>query len=118
MIFHNADIARSMTWSTKLDESSGETARSFLYGEKELLKLAQARSSAVVALSAFLEASVELPLTVHRADSGEVLVRAGASAHTLLVTGKTASVLSSYLDDAPVRMQDRFDMTVRRLANA
>jgi hypothetical protein len=117
MIYHNAEIARSMNWSSG-DANEGEVARAFLEGEKQLLQLSRTQSVAAEALKNFLEATVESPLAVHRATTGEVLVRAGAGRHTLLVTGRTARVLAAYLDEAPVRMQDRFDMTVRRLVDA
>jgi hypothetical protein len=116
MIYYNSDIARSMQWSIA-DIEAGETARAFLQGESQLLRLARSDSGEAFALAAFLEACENVPLTVQRAHSGDLLVRAGTRGDTLLITGRTANVLSSYLDDAPVRMQDRFDMTVRRRVN-
>ena len=116
MIFYNADISRSMTWSAPLPDGAGDVARNFLEGEWQLLQLTRSRGPAAIALGAFLDATKEFSLTVHRTTTGELLVRPSLGP-TLLVTGKTAGVLSSYLDEAPVRMQDRFDMTVRRLVN-
>jgi hypothetical protein len=117
MIFYNAEISRSMTWSAPLADEAGDVARKFLEGEWQLLQLTRSHAAAAIALSAFLEATKDFSLTVHRnANGGEILVRPSLGP-TLLVTGKTASVLSSYLDEAPVRMQDRFDMTVRRRVN-
>ena len=116
MIFYNADISRSMTWSAALPEGAGDVARKFLEGESQLLQLTRSHGAAALALGTFLEATKDFSLTVHRTTNGEILIRPSLGP-TLLVTGKTASVLSSYLDEAPVRMQDRFDMTVRRLVN-
>ncbi len=92
---------------------SGEIARDFLGGERDLLKLARARTSTIVDLQVFLENAAEQPLCVARAASGEVLVRAGNSSETLMITGRTADVLRAYLDEELVLMSDRGDMTLR-----
>ena len=103
-----------MQWTPDSNDRAGEIARDFLRGENDLLELASARTGAVLALSRFLENSAEYPLSVERAESGDLLVRAKVVGEALLVTGKTARVLARYIDSSPVLMQDRLDMTARR----
>ena len=114
MIYRNSDIARTIEWQPDGNQKAGDIARQFLTGESELLELASARTSAVVALTRFLENSAGFPLQVERAGTGELLVKADLVDEQLLVTGKTANVLAGYLDEELVLMQDRLDMTVRQ----
>jgi hypothetical protein len=46
--------------------------------------------------------------------TGEILVRAIGSSESLFITGRTADVITGYLDRTPVWMDDRNDMTLRR----
>jgi hypothetical protein len=114
VIYSNAELAQHIIWTLDTNPQAGEIARLFLAGERELLQIAHARSTAIVALTAFLEAAAHGDVYVDRGTTGDLLITTNASSETLLLTGKTAEVLSSYLDDEPVSMQDRADMTVRR----
>ena len=113
LIYRNTDLARNTQWSPDANRDAGSIAREFLVGEYELLKLAHVRSSAVVDLRIFLEASESLPIEVQRAANGDLLITSHQAVEALMLTGRTASVLRGYLDEEPVRMQDRFDMTQR-----
>ena len=114
MIYRNFDLARNITWVPEDNPEAGHVARQFLDGERELLHIAGVRSSTVVALTVFLETASDREVLVDRGIGGELLVRATDSGETLLLTGKTADVLRSYLDDEPVSMRDRGEMTIRR----
>ena len=114
MIYRNSELARNTQWTPRGNPAAGVIASQFLAGERELLHLAHARSSAIVALTIFLENAADAGLFVDRAESGDLLISSAATDDTLLITGKTAEVLRSYLDDEPVSMRDRADMTVRR----
>lgn len=112
----NADHARQLQWETEANPEAGDIARRFLAGERELLRLHASTGAPARDLHEFLEAADEV-LVVRRAPGGEVLVAPQGDGPTLLVSGKTADVLRNYLDDRPVRMQDRFDMTQRLRRN-
>ena len=99
-------------WKPDANPNAGTIARDFLIGELEILKLGHVRGSAVVDLRIFLEAIGDGGLKVLRAPGGEIVI-AGDAGEGLLLTGRTASVLRGYLDEQPVTMQDRFDMTQR-----
>jgi hypothetical protein len=111
MIYRNCNRAAELTWEAEWNPLSGEIARDFLRGEHDLLKLARARTSAIVDLHVFLENAAGRPLSVYRAESGEVLIVGGTE--SLLITGRTADVLRAYLDEELVLMSDRGDMTLR-----
>lgn len=112
MIYRNSDLAHSITWTAETHPEAGERATRFLVAEYELLRLARARSSAIVELNIFLETANDTGVEVRRGLTGELLVT--ASDQSLLLTGKTAEVLGSYIDDEPVMTGDRLDMTIRR----
>jgi hypothetical protein len=113
LIYRNTDLVRNTHWSLETNPEAGSIARQFLVGEYELLKLAHVRSSTVVDLRIFIEASKDLAIEVQRAANGDLLITARDAEEVLMLTGRTASVLRGYLDEEPVRMQDRFDMTQR-----
>lgn len=112
MIYRNSDLAHNITWTAETNPEAAERATRFLAAECELLRLARTRSSAIVELNIFLETASDGGVEVHRGVSGELLVTADDQA--LLLTGKTAEVLGSYIDDEPVMTGDRLDMTIRR----
>ncbi|HSP14154.1 MAG TPA: hypothetical protein VLV78_05320 [Thermoanaerobaculia bacterium] len=114
MIYRNSELIGNMHWTPDSNPAAGTVALQFLLGERELLHLAHARSSAIVALTVFLESAADAEVLVDRASSGDIRVSSAATSDTLLLTGKTAEVLRSYLDEEPVSMRDRADMTVRR----
>ena len=114
MIYRNSDLAQSIIWTPETHPEAVERVTKFLAAERELLQLALARSSAIVELNIFLETASDTDVEVHRGVSGELLVK--ANDQTLLLTGKTAEVLGSYIDDEPVSTRDRLDMTMRRRA--
>ena len=114
MFYRNSKLTRDQIWTRSPNTEAGQIARDFLSGEKDLMELVQSRTSAVISIMQFLEASKDDELVVDTADSGNLLVRAMGREESLLITGKTAFVLASYLQDSPVCMQDRFDMTVRQ----
>jgi hypothetical protein len=53
-------------------------------------------------------------MMVERSAAQELLVSVEHGGEMLLITGKTAEVLCSYIDCQPVRTEDRGDMTLRR----
>jgi hypothetical protein len=112
VIYRNSDLAHSIRWTPETHPEAAERATKFLAAERELLCLARTRSSAIVELNIFLETASDTGVEVHRGISGELLVT--ASDQALLLTGKTAAVLGSYIDDEPVTTSDRLDMTIRR----
>ncbi len=114
MIYRNSELIQQTLWVQDANPQAHAIAYRFLSGERELLHLAKARSSTIVALTVFLETVVDADIYVDRNANGDLLISTNGSAETLLITGKTAEVLRAYLDDEPVSMQDRADMTVRR----
>lgn len=113
MIYRNSELIQHTLWLQDANPEAGEIAYRFLSGERELLRLARTRTSAIVALTIFLEATVDADIYVDRGANGDLLISTNGSADTLLITGKTADVLRAYIDDEPVSMQDRADMTAR-----
>ena len=112
MIVRSNGMTQLNGWKRESNPNAGSIARDFLIGELEILKLGHVRSSAIIDLRVFLEASGDRPIEVWRAPAGEIIV-AGDSDECLFLTGRTASVLRGYLDEQTVTMQDRFDMTQR-----
>lgn len=112
MLLVNASEPDSLPWQPEANPDAADIARRFIAGERDLMLVDGAGDPTAGEIGAFLDVAGEHGLTVHRTVSGEVLLRAGSQ--TLFVTGRTAAVLRGYLDDQPVRMKDRFDMTVRR----
>jgi hypothetical protein len=114
MIYLNSNVAKSMRWMGTSKSNSGEMVRDFLAGECDLMKLAGVHNAALRALQIFLDSAAGKPICVERSADGDLLVRAIGSPESLLLTGRTAEVACSYLDDAPARMEDRAEMTIRR----
>lgn len=116
MLTLNADHAMNLQWECDENADAATIARRFLAGERELMRLHGSLGAGARDLHQFLEATGDA-LVVRRAASGEILLAPQGDGPTLLVSGKTADVLRAYLDDRPVRMQDRFDMTQRLRRN-
>ena len=114
MIYRNSDLSRSINWSPDMNPEAASIALRFLEGERDLMHIAHIRSSSIVDLTSFLTAAAGHDLVVMRGTMGEILVCVNNAAESLLLTGKTADVLSAYLDDEPVMTRDRTDMTIRR----
>ena len=114
MIYRNATVLRDIIWMGSLASDAGEVVRDFLAGECDLMKLQGTRHRTLNDLQIFLNSASGRPICVERSRRGDLLVRAIGSGESLLLTGRTADVIRAYLDRAPVRMQDRADMTIRR----
>ena len=114
MIYRNSPDVDSVVWTPDEHPDALSIARRFLHGERELLRLARAATRVVDDVQIFLDTTAEVPVTVSRSSAGNVLLRSENPKETLMITGKTAEVLRSYIDDEPVKMEDRLDMTQRR----
>jgi hypothetical protein len=114
VIYRNSALADQIRWSTDFTAGAPEIVRTFLRSEYDLLRLARVATSSVADLELFLKNSGNLPLTIERSAAHELLVSADKAGESLLITGKTAEVLSAYIDSEPVRTEDRADMTLRR----
>ncbi len=117
MIYRNSALAGEITWTGDANAESGEIIRTFLSGERDLLKIGRVRTSAIVDLQIFLESAAGRPICVERAATGELLIYAVGSRESLLLTGRTADVAGSHLDDEAVSMDDYSEMTIRRVAS-
>ena|SRR5688572_2592174 len=113
MIYPNSNMPTRLHWWPDVNPDAGEIARNFLTAECELMRLTRTSGDIANDLAAFLDASAGSLLVVRRAASGEILISVDPWSESLLLTGRTADVLSGYLDQKIVRMEDRFDMTVR-----
>ncbi|HEU4521052.1 MAG TPA: hypothetical protein VFT12_03555 [Thermoanaerobaculia bacterium] len=118
MIYRNLPDVRDRAWSAVENAEAGTIARDFLVCEYDLLRFTRTQNSTVSDLGGFLDATEGFPLLVHRDGAGEVLVTSKPWSESLLLTGRTADVLCGYLDHKVVRMEDRFDMTVRQSVRA
>jgi hypothetical protein len=118
MIIRNAPMASNIGWVREQNPRAVDIARRFLFGEIEILHLNRAQTSEVADIEGFLRISAEASATVERSEAGHILLRMTKRDETLMITGKTAVVLSAYLDNEPVRMADRFEMTQRRQITA
>ncbi len=114
MIYRNSFLAQHVAWTMDDTPLACEIAFHFLRSECELLRLANVAPNAVADLQAFLNATAGRPLIVERSAAGELLVHNDEVNENLLITGKTAEVLGSYIDCEPVSTEDRLDMTLRR----
>ncbi len=114
VIYRNSALADQIRWSTDFTAGAPEIVRTFLRSEYDLLRLARVATSSVADLELFLKNSANIPLTIGRSAAHELLVCADRAGESLLITGKTAEVLSAYIDSEPVRTEDRADMTLRR----
>lgn len=114
MIFLNSELVSRIRWKGSLNCEAGEIVRDFLAGECDLLKLARVQSPATRELQVFLDNAAGRPICVECSVEGDLLVRAIGSSQSLYITGRTAEVISAYLDQAPVTMEERSEMTIRR----
>ncbi len=114
MIYRNSYLANEINWTVDQTVHAADTVRSFLRSECDLLRLARLATSTVEDIERFLQSSAKLPIVVRRSDGGNVLVSAEQAGDALLITGKTAEVLRSYIDGQPVGTDDRDDMTLHR----
>lgn len=114
MIYRNSPLAQQVAWTVDRTPLASDIAVHFLHSECELLDLAHVAAEAVADLQAFLESATGQPVIVARSAAGAVLIR--TTGQTLMITGKTADVLRSYIDCEVVRSIDRSDMTLRRVA--
>jgi hypothetical protein len=114
VIYRNSSQANNREWTLDENPEAPSVARDFLAGEYDLLVFTRAKTPARADLEQFLESTKGMPLIVQRASNGDVLVTGPLGRDRLLLTGRTADVLCGYLDNKIVRMEDRFDMTVRR----
>ena len=114
VIYQNSLLANHVTWTLDLTPEAPEVARTFLRAECQILRLASVARETIDDVERFLTASADVPLSVHRSSSGDLLIRAGQTGDDLMITGKTAEVLTGYIDREVVRTEDRLDMTLRR----
>ena len=114
VIYRNSSLSQQVAWAADDTLMAADIALHFLRGECDLLRLARVADSTVADLEMFLTLTAGLPVVVERSAAGELLVYCQEVDESLLITGKTAEVLCSYIDCEPVRTQDRGDMTLRR----
>ncbi len=114
MIYRNSTLSQQIAWSPDDTLLAADIALHFLHGEYELLRLARVADNTVADLEMYLTLTAGLPLVVERSAAGELLVHCQEVDESLLITGKTAEVLCSYIDCEPVHTKDRGDMTLRR----
>ena len=114
MIYRNYDRINDARWLAEPNMEAGELVRDFLIGERNLIELERGYIAAVDDLDRFLKSAEGRPLCIERAVTGQILVRAIGSSEWLFITGRTADVITGYLDRTPVWMDDRNDMTLRR----
>ena len=112
MIYRNSLLANHVTWAVDPTPEAAEVARTFLHAECQILRLASVARATIDDVEAFLTVAANKPLLVYRSAAGDVLIR--SANEDLLITGKTAEVLSGYIDREIVRTEDRLDMTLRR----
>ena len=115
MIYRNSLLANHVTWAVDETPEAVEVARTFLRAECQLLRLASVARGTIDDVEAFLTSSADVPMSVYRSAAGDLLIRAEQTSDDLLITGKTAEVLSAYIDREIVRTEDRLDMTLRRV---
>jgi hypothetical protein len=115
VIYRNSLLANHILWSPDQTPEASKIARDFLGAECQLLRLAGVAHNTVDDVEKFLTTTQNLPISVYRSAAGEMLVRAEQASEDLLITGKTAEVLSAYIDRELVRTEDRLDMTLRRV---
>ena len=113
LIYRGNGFTVDTQWQAETNADAASLARDFLVGEQELLQLAGGRSLAMRDLMSFFESAGNAALQVSRSASGDLRIGAAGTDETLIVTGRTARVLCSYLDDEPVRTSDRLEMTQR-----
>ena len=111
MIYRNSLLANHVTWTVDDSPDAAEIARDFLRAESQILRLAAVAATTVADVDSFLKTTA--PIAVYRSAAGDLLVRTAGD--DLLITGKTAEVLSGYIDQQIVSTEDRLDMTLRRV---
>ena len=99
-------------WSSPTRDTD-QVARRFLQSECSLAAL-QDDQRLSADLSKFLTTASGHVLDIAYGVGGEILLLIPSVDLFVLVTGKTADVLMSYLAGAPVSVKERMDMTVRR----
>lgn len=114
MIYRNSSLSQQVAWSIDTTPLASDIAVHFLRSECELLRLARVAPNAVADLQTFLTSTAGHDLVVERSAAGDLLVHNDDVNETLMITGKTAEVLSAYIDCEPVSTDDRLDMTLRR----
>lgn len=114
VIYRNSLLADHVTWTPDNAPEASAVARAFLQSECELLRLARIAPEALAEMEAFLRLTENMEIRVARSGAGELLIDAAGTHDHLLITGKTAAVLRSYIDEVPVRMEDRGEMTLHR----
>src|SRR5256886_1880604 len=115
VIYRNSAVAQQIRWSNDDTTDAPDIVRTFLRSEYDLLRLARVHTTSVTDLESFLKNTANAALTVQRSAAQELLICADNRDETLLITGKTAEVLCAYIDNEPVRTEDRADMTLRRV---
>jgi hypothetical protein len=115
VIYRNSLLANHITWTVDETPEAPEIASAFLRAECQLLRLASVARGTVDDVEAFLTSSADVPMSVYRSSAGDLLIRTEQTSDDLLITGKTAEVLSAYIDREIVRTEDRLDMTLRRV---
>lgn len=114
MIYRNSPLVQHVSWTPDETALASDIALHFLRSECELLRLANVAPAAVADLEAFLKSVAGHTLIVERSAAGDLLVHNDDRNEILMITGKTAEVLGSYIDCEPVSTEDRLDMTLRR----
>jgi hypothetical protein len=114
VIYRNSPLVQQVSWSSDDTPFASDIALHFLRSERDLLRLANVAPIAVADLHTFLTATAGCRLIIERSSTGEIVVHDEESRESLLITGKTAEVLRSYIDCQPVFTADRLDMTLRR----
>lgn len=105
--------ASPLEWVSENQPDEQHVARVFLQGERSLSVLQNDPVTAAL-LEDFLTLAGDGALQVSQALTGEVRVASAGGSPSILITGKTAEVLRSYLDGEQVSVSDRMDMTLRR----
>lgn len=102
----------AIVWSNESEPDREHIARTFLQGERSLANI-QDDFALQSELDQFLASAGVEALLISRSEAGEILLTSPQADHGLLLTGRTAEVLSGYLSGDSVSIQDRMDMTVR-----
>ena len=99
-------------WTSENAPDSEHVAKTFLQGERSLAAIRHDREIQET-LDTFLDAAGEDALLISTGIDGEIMLRTASAQQCLVLTGRTADVLSGYLHGETVTAQDRMDMTVR-----
>lgn len=102
----------AIEWTSRDQPDSEHVAKTFLQGERSLAVLRNDREIQET-LDAFLNAAGEEALLISTGVDGEIMLRPASAEECIVLTGRTADVLSGYLHGENVTAQDRMDMTVR-----